>query len=61
MSKTNFKKGDTVLLQDGARQRLAVVVKDGVDNKNKVRVKPADFPFEISVTLVKNDKLYIVV
>ena len=61
MSKTNFKKGDTVLLQDGARQRLAVVVKDGVDNKNKVIVKPADFPFEISVTLVKNDKLYIVV
>lgn len=60
MSKTNFKKGDTVLLQDGTRQRLAVVAKDGVDNRNRVRVRPADFPFEISVTLVKNDKLYIV-
>jgi len=60
MSKTNFKKGDTVLLQDGTRQRLAVVVKDGVDNKNKVRVRPADFPFEISVTQDINDKVYII-
>lgn len=60
MSKRNFKKGDTVLLQDGVRQKLAVVVKDGVDNRNRVRVRPADFPFEISVTLDVNDKLYIV-
>jgi|TARA_R110000751_G_scaffold116675_1_gene216832 hypothetical protein len=56
----NYKKGDSVLIQDGQHVRAATVVEDGIDNKNRVRVRPDNYPMDISIPLEKNDRLYIV-
>tara|TARA_R110002050_G_scaffold254661_3_gene393211 strand:+ start:513 stop:692 length:180 start_codon:yes stop_codon:yes gene_type:complete len=55
----NYKKGDTVFLNDSGVIRKAVVSKDGIDNKGRVKVKPDGFPFELSVTTKINNKLYV--
>ena len=55
-----YKIGDIVWLQDGNQQRLAKVVKDGIDNKNRVRVRPEGYPIDLSITLEKNNRLYII-
>ena len=46
-----FKKGDKVILKDGGGQRMAIIVQDGFDNKNRVRVRPDGFPMDISVPM----------
>jgi len=46
-----FIKGDKVLLKDGGGQRMATVVEDGFDNKNRIRVRPDGFPMDISVPM----------
>jgi hypothetical protein len=46
-----FKKGDKVLLKDGGGQKLATVVADGFDSRNRVRVRPDGFPMDISVPM----------
>ena len=55
----NYKKGDRVLLNDSGMIRKAVVSRDGIDNKGRVRVKPDGFPFELSVTTKINNDLYV--
>lgn len=55
----NYKKGDRVELNDGGIIRGAVVAKDGIDNKGRVRVKPDGFPFELSITTDVNKNLYV--
>ena len=55
-----YKVGDIVWLQDGNQQRLAKVVKDGIDSKNRVRVRPENCPIDLSITLEKNNRLYII-
>lgn len=54
-----FKKGDTVLLQDGTTQRTAVVVKDGLDSRDRVRVRPERFPMDISIPIHPNNEVYV--
>lgn len=46
-----FKKGDKVLLKDGGGQRIATVVQDGYDSKNRVRIRPEGFPMDMSVPM----------
>ena len=46
-----FKKGDMLILKDGGGRRSAIVVKDGVDEKNRVRVRPDGFPMDMSVPM----------
>ncbi len=55
----NYKKGDRVLLNDSGIIRKAVVSRDGIDNKGRVRVKPDGFPLELSVTTKINNDLYL--
>lgn len=55
-----YKKGDTVKLNDRGNITLAVVVKDGVDAKGKVRVRPNGFPFDVSVTTEPNNDVYLI-
>ena len=55
-----YKKGDTVLLQDGTTQKTAIVVADGIDGKNRVRVRPQGFPMDMSISTIQNDRLYII-
>lgn len=55
----NFKKGDTVLLQDGTTQRTAVVQADGVDSQGRVRVRPERFPMDISIPTTPNNEVYV--
>ena len=55
-----YKKGDTVLLQDGNIQKTATVVADGIDSKNRVRVRPQGFPMDMSISTIKNDRVYII-
>lgn len=55
-----FKKGDTVLLQDGSVKRTAKVVVDGVDSQNRVRVRPEGIPMDMSISIIKNDRVYII-
>ena len=54
-----FKKGDIVTLQDGTVKRMAKVVVDGIDSKNRVRVRPDGIPLDMSITLDKCDTVYI--
>jgi len=46
-----FKKGDMVILKDGGGRRSAIIVEDGFDEKNRVRVRPDGFPMDISVPM----------
>jgi hypothetical protein len=46
-----FKKGDLVVLKDGGSQRNAVILEDGFDSKNRVRVRPDGIPMDISVPM----------
>jgi hypothetical protein len=55
----NYKKGDRVLLNDSGIVRKAIVSRDGIDNKGRVRVKPDGFPLELSVTTKVNNDLYV--
>jgi hypothetical protein len=55
----NYKKGDRVLLNDSGMIRKAIVSRDGIDNKGRVRVKPDGFPLELSVTTKVNNDLYV--
>lgn len=54
-----FKKGDTVVLQDGGMKRTAKVVADGVDDQNRVRVRPDGIPFDMSISTIKNGTVYV--
>ena len=55
-----YKKGDTVLLQDGNTKKTATVVSDGIDSENRVRVRPQGFPFDMSISTIENDRVYII-
>ena len=46
----DFKKGQTVNLNDSGRMKSAVVVKDGIDTQGRVRVRPEGFPMDMSIT-----------
>lgn len=58
-----FKKGDTVTLQErkgsGTATRQATVTQDGLDSKGRVRLRPAGYPMDISVTTEPNDNVYV--
>ena len=54
-----YKKGDVVQLYDNGHIKNAVIVKNGVDSKNRIRVLPDNYPMEVSITLEENDNLYI--
>lgn len=55
----NIKKGDSVLLQDSHIQRKAIVVRDGLDSQDRIRVLPEGIPLEVSVTIHPNSKVYV--
>jgi hypothetical protein len=46
-----FKKGDKVILKDGGGEKIAIIVQDGFDKRNRVRVRPNGFPMDISVPM----------
>jgi len=54
-----YKKGDKVLLKDGNTERTAIVSADGVDSKNRIKVRPQGFPMDLSVSLDKNTTVYV--
>jgi hypothetical protein len=56
----DYKKGDIIEISDSGITRLAVVVKDGIDSKGRVRVKPNGFPFDISIPTETNNNLYVI-
>jgi hypothetical protein len=56
----DFKKGQTVTLNDSGRMKSAVVVKDGIDTQGRVRVRPEGFPMDMSITIEVNNKLYVI-
>jgi len=55
-----YKKGDRVVIKDGSLTRNAVVVQDGIDTKNRVRVRPENMPMDMSITLDVNSNLHII-
>jgi len=59
-----FKKGERVLLKDGGGQRIATIVEDGYDSKNRVRVRPEGFPMDLSIPMEEkysdDKRLYII-
>ena len=55
-----FKKGQTVTLNDSGRMKSAVVVKDGIDSQKRVRVRPEGFLMDMSITTEVNNKLYVI-
>ena len=59
-----FKKGERVLLKDGGGQRIATIVQDGYDSKNRVRVRPEGFPMDLSIPMEEkysdDKRLYII-
>ena len=55
----DIKKGDMVLLQDGTTHRIAIVVQDGLDSRDRVRVRPDNFPMDISIPIHHNDEVYV--
>jgi Ca2+-binding EF-hand superfamily protein len=59
LNEDTYKKGDVVVLQDGSTQKKAVVVQDGIDSQGRVRVRPAGFPMDMSISTIKNPKVYI--
>ena len=54
-----FKKGDIVTIKDGTIQRFGTVLKDGLDSKNRVRVRPNGIPMDMSITIEPNERVYI--
>tara|TARA_R110000803_G_scaffold203780_2_gene269508 strand:- start:189 stop:365 length:177 start_codon:yes stop_codon:yes gene_type:complete len=56
----SYKKGDVVTIQDGSTQRQGVVLKDGVDSKNRVRVRPKGIPLDMSISLNTSEPTYII-
>jgi hypothetical protein len=56
-----FKKGDRVNMKDGSITRMGTVVEDGIDSKNRVRVKPDGIPLNMSISLDTNKEAYIIV
>jgi hypothetical protein len=56
----DYKKGDKVLLQDGAFKREATVVSDGMDSSGRVRVRPDGIPLDIHVTTNQEKRVYII-
>lgn len=54
-----FKKGDTVRIKDGTTERNGTVLKDGLDRKNRVRVRPDGIPLDMSITIEPNKNVYI--
>lgn len=55
-----YKKGDTVMIQDGKLQRSGVVVEDGIDSKNRVRVRPDRISMDMSISTTPNNTTYII-
>jgi hypothetical protein len=55
-----YKKGDRVTMQDGTIKRGGTVVKDGIDSKNRVRVRPDGIPLDMSISLDTNKEAYII-
>ena len=55
-----FKKGDRVTMQDGTMQRQGTVLEDGLDSKNRVRVRPDGIPLDMSISIEPNDTTYII-
>jgi len=55
-----YKKGDRVTMQDGTIHREGTVVQDGIDSKNRVRVRPDGIPMDMSISLTPNNTTYII-
>ena len=55
-----YKKGERVLIQDGTIKRGSTVVKDGIDNQNRVRVRPDGIPLDMSISTIVNKNAYII-
>jgi hypothetical protein len=55
-----YKKGDRVIMQDGSTKRGGTVVEDGIDSKNRVRVRPDGIPMDMSISLAPNNTTYII-
>jgi hypothetical protein len=55
-----FKKGDRVTMQDGTILREGTVVEDGVNSKNRVRVRPDGIPLNMSISIEPNNQTYII-
>jgi len=49
-----------VQLNDSGTIKDATVVKDGIDSKGRVRVRPEGFPMDMSITTEKNDRVYVI-
>jgi hypothetical protein len=56
----DFKKGQTVNLNDNGRIKSATVVKDGIDTQGRVRVRPEGFPMDMSITTEVNANVYVI-
>jgi hypothetical protein len=56
----SYKKGDRVTMQDGSIKRGGTVVKDGIDSKGRVRVRPDGIPMEMSISTEVNNTCYII-
>jgi hypothetical protein len=54
-----YKKGDVVQVFDRGHIKNATVIKNGVDFKNRVRVRLDNYPMDLSITLEENDNTYI--
>lgn len=54
-----YKIGDTIILQDGMLERPAVVLQNGVDSRNRVRVRPSGIPIDMSVPLDTSQPLHV--
>lgn len=55
-----YKKGDIVVIQDGTMKRNGTVLIDGLDSKNRVRVRPDGIAMDMSITIEPNDRVYII-
>jgi hypothetical protein len=55
-----FKKGDRVTMQDGTIQREGTVLEDGLDSRNRVRVRPDGIPLNMSISIEPNNQTYII-
>jgi hypothetical protein len=55
-----YTKGDRVTMQDGGIKRGGTVVKDGLDSKSRVRVRPDGIAMDMSITTIPNDRVYII-
>jgi len=56
----DFKKGQTVNLNDSGKIKSAIVVKDGIDTQGRVRVRPEGFPMDMSITTEVNANVYVI-